>query len=67
MDSVTEEQTDKYHWIVLFHERGLLYPYRYRDFAYMTAVVKKFYDEHGRYPYRMWAMVNGEMRKVNIS
>lgn len=64
---MTDQPDDKYHWIVLFHERGKVYPYLYRDVSYMTAVVKKFYDEHGRYPYRMWAIVDGKMQKVEIS
>lgn len=64
---MTGDQEEKYHWIVLFHERGQLYPYRYRDVSHMTAVAKRFYDEHGRYPYRMWALINGEMRKVLIT
>lgn len=65
--AVTEQSDEeKYHWIVMFNERGKVYPYLYRTVLHMTDVVQRFFVEHGRYPYRMWAIVEGEIQKVEI-
>lgn len=65
---VTEEaEEEKYHWIVMFNQRGKVYPYLYRTLPHMTAVVKKFHDEHSRYPFLMWVIVEGEMQKVEFA
>lgn len=65
---VTETiEEDRHHWIVMFSEREKLYAYLYRTVPYMTEVVRKFYSEHARWPYRMWVIVDGEIQKVEIS
>lgn len=66
-ETATEE--DRYHWIVMFNENDSkgVYTYKYRSVPYMTAVVKKFHDEHNRYPYRIWVIVDGNVQKVEIT
>ncbi len=64
---VTDEtDEEKFHWVVMFNQGGKLYTYMYRNVPYMTDVVQKFSDQHGRFPYRMWVIVGGEMQKVEI-
>ena len=65
MTEAAEER--RYHWIVIFKERGKIYTYLNRTIPYMSAVVKKFYDDHDQYPYRMWVIVDGEIQKVEVT
>lgn len=61
-----EQQEEKHHWIVIFNQHGKVYTYMYRTVPYMTEVIKKFHDQHNRWPYRMWAIVDGEMERVIV-
>lgn len=62
-----EEVEEKYRWIIMFHEEGKLYTYLWRTKAYMAGVLKKYYDEHTSYPYKIWVVVDDEMHKVMIT
>jgi hypothetical protein len=66
---VTDEtqEEEKYHWIVMFNRGGKIYTYLYRTTPHMTEVVKRYYAEHDKYPYRMWVIVDGEIQKVVIT
>jgi len=62
-----EVDEEKYHWIVLFAKGGKLYPYLHRTIPHMTGVIKRFYAEHGHYPFRVWVIVDDEVQKVVIT
>lgn len=61
-----DQDEEKYHWVVIFNKGGKVYPYLYRTIEHMAGVVKKFHDEHNRYPYLMWAIVEDKMQEVVI-
>jgi hypothetical protein len=61
------EEVEKYRWIIMFQEEGKLYTYLWRTKAHMADVLKKHYDEHASYPYKIWVVVDDEMHKVVIA
>lgn len=62
-----DEDEKKYHWMIMFSEAGKVYAYQFRTMSHMAQVLGKFFAEHGRYPFRVWSIVDGEIQKVNIS
>lgn len=65
---VTDEQDEgKYHWIIMFTRGARLYTYLHRTVPFMTKVLKASYEEHGKYPYRVWVIVDDEIQKVEIT
>lgn len=66
MSEVTGEQ--KFRWVIQFTETDVkLYPYINRTVSEMEGRVVESFRKHGRWPYRIWAVVDGEMIKVNIN
>lgn len=67
MVDVTEDQTDeRFCWIVILRKHGKVYTY-IRTIESMQQEVRRFRERNGGVdPHRMWAIVEDEIRKVNI-
>lgn len=53
-------------WVVLFEEGGRLYTYN-RTREDMTSYISERFNVRGELPYRIWAIIDGEMQKVEMS
>jgi len=60
------DEEEKYHWLVVFRERQAPYTYKFRTESYMAEVVAKHREQYGVFPYRMWIIVDNEIKKVVI-
>lgn len=65
---MTEQpEEEKYQWIVWFHPGGRLYTYLNRTVPHMAEVLGRYHAQHGKYPHRVWVIVDNEIQKVVIT
>lgn len=61
-----QDDDERFCWVVILRRRGKVYTY-IRSVEGMRQVIMKFRSENGgSNPYRIWAIVDDEMKQVEI-